>query len=54
MKQCTKCGLSFNFISAEDEEFKQCWSLSNLQPLWAADNIRKGGDYSEHESKSVS
>ena len=33
---------SFRFTSAEDEQFKACWALSNLQPLWAADNIRKG------------
>lgn len=31
----------WNFISCNDMEFKQCWSLSNLQPLWAIDNIRK-------------
>jgi len=32
---------SFKFTSYNDLEFKQCWSLSNLQPLWAIDNIRK-------------
>lgn len=31
----------FHFQTAEDPEFKRCWALSNLQPLWAADNIRK-------------
>jgi len=31
----------FHFKSADDPEFKKCWTLSNLQPLWAADNIRK-------------
>ena len=31
----------FHFSSADDEEFKQCWSLNNLQPLWALDNIKK-------------
>ncbi len=25
---------SFNFDFHEDEEFKKCWSLKNLQPLW--------------------
>lgn len=25
-----------------DREFKQCWALANLQPLWAIDNIKKG------------
>lgn len=32
---------SFNFNSYEDEEFKQCWALENLQPLWAKDNLSK-------------
>lgn len=33
---------SFKFTSPEDPEFKACWSLSNLRPLWAVDNLRKG------------
>ena len=28
----------FNFDSTEDIEFRECWSLWNLQPLWAKDN----------------
>jgi hypothetical protein len=36
---------SFNFTSPEDPEFKQCWALENLQPLWAEDNIRKNGKW---------
>lgn len=32
---------SFRYTSVRDEEFAQAWALSNLQPLWAADNIRK-------------
>ena len=32
---------SFNITSAECEEFKQCWALSNLQPLWQKDNLSK-------------
>lgn len=32
---------SFSFTEPEDEEFKQCWALENLQPLWAEDNIKK-------------
>jgi hypothetical protein len=31
----------FNFKSPDDIDFKKCWALSNLQPLWAIDNIRK-------------
>lgn len=33
---------SFNYTSTTDEEFKKCWALENLQPLWAIDNILKG------------
>lgn len=33
---------SFIFESSEDEEFKKCWSLENLQPMWGIDNIKKG------------
>jgi RNase P protein component len=32
---------AFNYSSFEDIEFKQCWSLNNLQPLWAKDNLSK-------------
>lgn len=32
---------SFNFSSQSDEEFKKCWSLSNLQPLEKIANIKK-------------
>lgn len=31
----------FNYSCAEDESFKTCWSLSNLQPLIAKENLRK-------------
>ena len=29
---------SFNYETAEDPEFKQCWALTNLQPLWRDDH----------------
>lgn len=32
---------SFNYETPGDPEFKACWSLSNLRPMWALDNIRK-------------
>ena len=32
---------SFNFDSTEHPDFKKCWALNNLQPLWAEDNMKK-------------
>lgn len=32
----------FNYTSTDDVEFRYCWSLDNLQPLWATDNYSKG------------
>jgi len=32
----------WEFESYEDKEFKQCWALCNLQPLWARENLQKG------------
>jgi len=32
----------WQYESYNDREFKQCWSLANLQPLWAKDNMSKG------------
>lgn len=36
---------SFSFVGPEDRAFKECWALSNLRPLWAAENIRKGNKW---------
>lgn len=35
----------FNYSSTEDEDFKKSWALSNLQPLWAEDNLSKNNKY---------
>lgn len=32
----------FVFDSPDDVEFKMCWRLENLQPMWAKDNLAKG------------
>ena len=32
---------AFNYSCPDDPDFKKCWALKNLQPLWASDNIRK-------------
>ena len=33
---------AFNFETFKDVDFKRCWALKNLQPMWAKENIRKG------------
>lgn len=32
---------AFYYETVEDIDFRRCWDLSNLQPMWATDNIRK-------------
>ena len=44
----------FNHASAEDPEFRQCWALSNLQPLWASENCSKGAKWGEGSSSAHS
>jgi len=31
-----------NFKTTRHRDFKRCWSLKNLQPMWAKDNVSKG------------
>jgi len=38
---------SFDFESTQDASFKKAWSLDNLQPLWAEDNLVKGGKWQQ-------
>lgn len=33
---------AFKIDTFECDNFKKAWALSNLQPLWAVDNLRKG------------
>lgn len=33
---------SFDFTVNTEETARACWALSNLQPLWAVDNMKKG------------
>jgi len=37
----------FNYKTPSDPEFKVCWGLSNLQPLWAEDNKLKADKTAE-------
>lgn len=32
---------AFKFESTDDADFKACWALANLRPMWAAENISK-------------
>ena len=36
----------FEYGSVNEVEFKMCWRLENLQPLWAIDNLRKSNKLS--------
>jgi hypothetical protein len=38
---------AFDIQSIHDESFKKCWSLDNLQPLWAQDNLKKAAKHWE-------
>jgi 5-methylcytosine-specific restriction endonuclease McrA len=39
---------AFNFELPEDIDFKRCWALKNLQPLWAAENLKKHNKLNSH------
>lgn len=39
---------AFNFTKPEHEDFKRCWALENLRPLWAGDNMSKGAKLDKH------
>lgn len=43
----------FNFTKPEHDDFKKCWALSNLQPMWAGDNAKKGVSLSKHFQPSL-
>ena len=45
---------AFNFSKPEHEDFKRCWSLSNLQPLWATDNVEKSDKLDVHFQPGLS
>lgn len=39
---------AFNYETPEDIDFKRCWALKNLQPLWAAENLKKHNKLNSH------
>jgi hypothetical protein len=34
--------VSFDYEDMDSQEFRSCWALSNLRPMWAPDNLKKG------------
>jgi len=38
----------FNFSSPDHIDFKKCWALKNLQPMWASENISKHNKIEKH------
>jgi len=42
---------TFRYTSMEDEEFRECWSLENLRPLSAKQNILDGSTKIRHKKK---
>ena len=38
---------AFAFTSKDDIDFKRCWALKNLRPLWRKDNRSKGNKITE-------
>lgn len=44
---------AFNFSHPEHIDFKKCWALKNLQPLWAKENMSKGSRLYKHFQPSL-
>jgi len=36
-----------SFDLTQEEEQKKCFHYTNLQPLWASDNLSKGGKFED-------
>lgn len=43
----------FNFTDPKHSDFKRCWALKNLQPLWAHDNSVKHNKITNHFQPSL-
>lgn len=43
----------FNFTKPEHEDFKKCWALKNLQPMWHEDNLKKHSNLDKHFQPSL-
>ena len=43
----------FNFKTPEHSDFKRCWALKNLQPMWAKENMKKHAKLYKHFQPSL-
>jgi hypothetical protein len=43
----------FNFTDPKHEDFKKCWALKNLQPMWAEENRSKSNKKNKHFQPSL-
>lgn len=41
---------SFQYDDVDDEDFKLCWALDNLRPMWSIDNIKKGAKWTSADN----
>lgn len=41
--------VKFSYTKPEDQQFRQCWALDNLRPMWKPDNRRKKDRLEKHE-----
>ena len=44
---------AFNYKTSEDRDFKRCWALKNLRPMWANENISKSDRLVKHFQPSL-
>jgi len=45
---------AFNYKTPDDIDFKKCWTLKNLQPLWRKENLSKGSKLDKPFQPSLS